>query len=502
MHQGLKAQLDRPLRIEIEVPSDEATYKIIPVQDQGMLLFYETALSSGKDSTLWMLVCYDKYLQERWRREVPLEKELVYKDQSADSLGVSLLYLNEGKTRGGEKNVLVARVDLATGRVVRTGIEVPNKLTVKDFMAQGQTAYLGFENADNRTVVYRVSLPSGESRVIYSLEEGQSELEKIGFDTAAGQVVLLVSRLVSRDNYHLEVGRFSPGGDPLQTDRISTAGDHKKINTARYVAAGDGKELIIGTFGVTSNKAVDSKNFFDDESAGFYVATLAGGENTGIRYFNFIEFDNLSGYLKGKDYWNVKKKAGRGEKESSQASLDYELLVHDILHREGKFYFVAEAFSPEYHNVTRMYYDFYGRPMPYTYSVFDGYRYFNALIACFDGDGEKQWDNGIEIYNILTYQLVNRVNIYFSDDEVVMAYNNNGKIAYKALLEGQAPSGMQYQPVESLFPEDKVMEDSKSNMVPWYGSYFICYGYQTIRNNSYSGSDKRTVFYINKVQYQ
>ena len=108
----------------------------------------------------------------------------------------------------------------------------------------------------------------------------------------------------------------------------------------------------------------------------------------------------------------------------------------------------------------------------------------------------------MEIFNILTFDLVNRVNVYFNGNETVLAYNREGKIGSKIFEGSTVIEGVEYDPIEPMFVNDKVMSDSKSSMEYWYDNYFLAYGFQTIKNNSKSDTDKRVVFYINKVSFQ
>jgi hypothetical protein len=51
--------------------------------------------------------------------------------------------------------------------------------------------------------------------------------------------------------------------------------------------------------------------------------------------------------------------------------------------------------------------------------------------------------------------------------------------------------------VMSTGDEDEKIRQSTATMRHWYGPYFVAYGFQTIKK---SGSGKRRVFYINKLQ--
>ncbi|MCK5839439.1 MAG: hypothetical protein KAG99_06295, partial [Bacteroidales bacterium] len=162
---------------------------------------------------------------------------------------------------------------------------------------------------------------------------------------------------------------------------------------------------------------------------------------------------------------------------------------------------IAEAYYPEYHTITRMMYDWYGRPTPSYYNVFDGYRYTSVFIAGFDKNGNLLWDNGLELWDILTLKLEKRVNVVFDKEETVIAYSNNGEVTYKVISGNEDVTGADNIPIESYYSRDKLISESSSNMVYWYKNYFLTYGYQKIKNNSLTDQNRRYVFYFNKIAF-
>ena len=90
----------------------------------------------------------------------------------------------------------------------------------------------------------------------------------------------------------------------------------------------------------------------------------------------------------------------------------------------------------------------------------------------------------MEIFDILTFNLVNRVVVHFMGDEILMAYNREGKIGAKMINGAEVVEGVEHYPLESSYANDKIITDTKSNMEYWYDNYFIAYGFQTIRNKS------------------
>jgi hypothetical protein len=256
--------------------------------------------------------------------------------------------------------------------------------------------------------------------------------------------------------------------------------------------------LIIGTY--KDNPKGKTGIYYeglDIECSGIYTVRIHGMSSDSVHYFNFAEFSSFYKNLSVNDLSRIRKK----NKKEDDITIDYNLLVHNIIILNDGYVFVAEAYYPEYHTVTRMMYDWYGRPMPSYYSVFDGYRYTSAFISRFDKDGKMLWDNGLELWDILSDRLENRVNVIFDKNETILAFNHEGEITYKVISGKEEVQGIDYLPVESKNSRDKLTYESGSNMMYWYRNYFIAYGYQRIRNSLMNDEDKRNVFYVNKIAF-
>ena len=60
---------------------------------------------------------------------------------------------------------------------------------------------------------------------------------------------------------------------------------------------------------------------------------------------------------------------------------------------------------------------------------------------------------------------------------------------------------LDFTPLELGYPNDKLLSETKSRMIPWYDNFFLCYGYQEIKNISLEHDNKRLVFFFNKVRF-
>ena len=176
--------------------------------------------------------------------------------------------------------------------------------------------------------------------------------------------------------------------------------------------------------------------------------------------------------------------------------------MHEIFVKNDQCILTAEIFSPQYHTENFTDFDFYGRPYTNSYSVFDGYRFYNGIVAGFDTDGKLLWDNYIEIRNLVSFELSPKVMAYPSGKDLVLCYVSDGKIGSKIIQEGNVVEKLDFSTIDLLNTDDKLLSESKGAIVQWYGKYFLSYGYQDIKNVALETNNKRLVFYFSKLRFQ
>jgi hypothetical protein len=259
--------------------------------------------------------------------------------------------------------------------------------------------------------------------------------------------------------------------------------------------------LVAGTYGSPPVQKGSSRNLMPGESTGFFFTSVIDNLQQSIVFYNFLELKNANLLLGEKDIQAIKKKSVKKNKSLNEFSIDLTLLLHPLTKINNEIILLAESFFPQYHSENFTDYDFYGRPFTNTYSVFDGYRYSKALIAGFDKMGKLLWDNSTDIRNLVSFELNSKVIQYDQGNNLVMAYLGDGKIASKIIHHDEVIEKLDFSPIELKYPNDKLLSETKSRMVHWYGNFFLCYGYQEIKNVSLERNNKRLVFYFNKIRF-
>ncbi len=490
---------NRLLRVENPVKEASNAYNVIPCDESGVLVFFESLEVTEDKLTKWYFIFYDNQLNVKWSREIPFIKAISYKDFHLSGKKLYLYFQKKGNIKSGEKNFQLIEMQVESGENTIISGAVPEKAKFKKFIVHQNHAYIGLNEKKNNAAICIIDLISLKIKTT-SIGNGNScFLENINIDTFNNTFYVITHVFTSKRNLELIIKEYTLNGDPVNSLTID---NYQKniLYTSQLIPAGVNKKFLIGTY---TNK-LPGKNELESNDisvAGFYFTEILDNKQQELKFYNILDFKNLSTSLKGKEIFKLRKKA-KNKKDGKDISIDYHLLVHDIIYRDEKFIIPSEAYYPEYRTVSRMYYDYYGRPMPQTYTVFEGYNYYNANVFCVDEIGKLLWDNSISVWNIVSFQIEEQICFFDENDEIVIVFSSEGKITSTIIKGNETIGDLEYSDIETSFPGDKLMDEELSSLKYWYDNFFICYGFQTIKNNSLPKKEKRKVFYINKIAFQ
>jgi hypothetical protein len=538
-----------PLRVEIEAKRYAEDFHIVPVGKSGLLLFYESAERSKDGSRDWIFTKYDTEFKEVWTREQPVKSGLDFIDFVVK--GEKDVYLLLGNKYGatvqgvGKGNYQVVNVDLGSGNIRTVNGRIPTSSIIDHFDVVNGFAYLsGIEVPSRGTqaastclwilpvpcisyvllspvifkahpVIYQVDLSTGTSSVVSKRMKGMGFIVGTGSSDADHTESVIIRNEPTRKTHQVLCHTYTAGGGLIGSVEIKGAPD-KVINRANHLKLNPKEGVMIGTY---SNAAI-KKGFFRNlgpnrimngynaVSSGLFFSKISESQTEFTRYYDFSEFQSFYKYVQAKYGPYVAEKKRKKPRFSS-----YLLLIHDIIQKDGQYVMIAEAYYPEYETrYEHVYVPASGNtPGHYEWQpreVFVGFRYTHAIVAGFDKDGNKIWDNTFEIENILTYDLKERVKVLFEGGNTILAYSQNGSIMTKVIQGNEVVQGKFSTPIETNYQGDQVMFSYASDMSYWYDNFFVTYGYQRIKNAddpSKKGGvqeKKRTVFYFNKIAFQ
>jgi len=387
---NIKAQSinpDRPLRLEIDVKSNAEPFIVASIGEYGLLLFYQTTFELDEEKRVWNFSYFNRNFEEIWKKEIGIYDELEYIDYVYNQNAINLLFANTEK-RSTENFQIISLKYFSNDDQQITGT-LPRKAEISSYFNNDSLVYLGVDLKSEVVSVYRIDIESKNMIEFPIIQDGQASIADIKINPLNNHIDLVVFYAKKRENISLINYELSQSGKIVTKLSIIPKQENLSFYTAKIILFEENKKLITGTFNSDAqSKTKKSNNVLKETATGVYVATVQNDSLIGIQYYNFTDFQNFYKYLSETEVVRMKKKVSRREESGKKLNLNYRLLVHDPISFEKENILVVEAFRPEYRTVTNMSYDIYGRPMPTTYTVFEGYRYTNSFIVGFNNEGK------------------------------------------------------------------------------------------------------------------
>jgi hypothetical protein len=491
---------DRPMRIEIPARSTDETYHIIPVNSTGVLLYFRSVETLNDSLTKWYFSLYDQNLNTIWVKSIPVRTGLEVKDYFLEHEMLTLFFLAGEKTKGITAPEMIVTLDCKSGKFRGSRHSISNSILPVKFVVVQGTAYLGYNIKNEPAHIQVIRLESG-TYAEYPLGTSGSVSTLNGFivDTLGRTVYATIRRPEPKNHTACFLLKINDSGSILSETEVSTVSPLWELRNPQLVLVNNDDLLVIATYAYSGRSG---KNVQGSGASGFFTCRFRNGVQTDVHFMNFLDLKNSGNIVGEKDMEAIRKKALKKNRPLNDYISEVNLLVHPLIVTNDQVIFMGESYTPEYHPENFTEFDFYGRPYINTYNVFDGYRYTSAIIAGFDQAGNMKWDNSMEIRNLISAELLPRVNLYrASPDSMVLCYSSEARIASKIIHENEVVEKLDFSALEQLNPEDKMLSDTKNCMVPWYGPYFLCYGYQEIKNINSSENKKRLVYYFTKVRF-
>ena len=498
------AQKVKPVRLEVPSSIDVETFSVEPLGEEGVLIFYESNEISTTSERKWYFGLFDTSLKQNWLKFIPLPDKLEHLDTRRHGNNLYLFFrnLSRGPFQTGVYEII--HYNINTGEFNKVSGSFPDKAGYAGFDVIGNTGCLALNLDKNMTDVVFIDLTSGDIKPRHIEEGSESYISKVYADKKNNKFYLSVKSM--RDKRYMTeiILRFSESGEMEKELIIKDQQNLKMLGQFVFVPVTDNKLRIFGTYDMITGRQASVKDLGDDDdeanSAGLFYVEFENDVQTKLTYLDFLSFENIYASLGNRSVEYTKSGKPQAKTDSKTLSAFYYMWDPQVLKLNDQYVFSVEVYKPYYRSETRMDYDYYGRPSPYTYNIFGGYDYYDVIVAGLSEDGKLIWNNDFALKDLKTYTLARHSVVFSDDDFVSMAYVNKGKI-FLQTIEGMIDIGHVETDIETKIAKDRVVDDEYNYITNWYDNYFLVYGYQKIRNRTLGDQNIRTAFYINKVAY-
>lgn len=498
---SVDAQKLNTVRLEVPADIDVEGYNVEVLGEIGVLVFYESNELDKEKKRKWYFGLFDTQLKQQWMKFVHLANKMQFIDSYYFKNKVHLLFRNIGRGRNESGYYEIVSLDLVSNKFEQISGTFPAKAELTGIEVIGKHACLGINLNKNETDLLFINLANGAINPVKLAAGEESYIETVYANQFSKE--FYVALKVKKDNRYIKdlIHVFGPEGIRIETVEIVTEDNVRVLRKFRFEALDKKQILVFGVFDLHTGRLPDFDKMEDEDkpkSAGLFFFKFSNNNVGSVKFIDFSRLDNIHGSIAQRNTTKVKKTDGGS---SGVYGAFFNISKPQLINNGDNYILSAELYKPHYRTETRMDYDFYGRPYPYTYSVFDGYLFFDVIVVDINNEGDLIWNNDYIIRDLKSYSL-SRHSVVFSENEfVTTAYVNNGRV-YSKVFDGALDIDSDESIIATNNGKDRIDRDENNFIEKWYDGYFLIYGYQRILNRSLSKQNERTIFYLNKIAYK
>ena len=501
------AQQVEPVRYEVNRWNKEQGCHFQPFGENGGLVLYETEKTDKDKRRLWNFTCLDTTLYETRSDLIPLPDKLKFIDGGSDGRFAAFLFVNDGNKKASDSlDFLVVSFNREENQFQTFWDKWPEKSVPLSVEVVDGTMMIALNDKGGNGSLYFYDLASNQRRAVIPSSSESFVLFQTAAFTKERCFVVAVKEFENKRFVSTSFLVYSPTGGLLSSSRYENI-PHAALGRMGFRFDDNRNLLVIGTLERETGRKVKLEGLtenFDKESLGV-VWIKCASSTPESRVYLFKDMPEIEYALTGSDRVRVREERLKKQKNEkiTKGEIAFQFLAPRLTDFGELTVFAAEAFMPYYHTEMRTghgYYGYYGS-YPYTYTVFDGYDFFSEILLAFDRDGNLKWQQSVKFDNELTYDLFPHAAEGACYGELVVASPYRNKLRYTAFDANGLPlMGQQEEKLAPTHGADYVEDEYFAQMAKWYGGSFLVFGSQIIQNST-QPKPRRTVFYLQKVQY-
>lgn len=495
---NIYAQVHPPVRVEFAVAENASPFTMENLGEHGVLVMMLQTNLNDKAPSRWLML-YSHYLQRKWA--VNLDIPNVYAFKSYTVVGDSLNFVLSSLPDQTKSNQFaLVKVDLNTGGHNYSYLNFPS-IPKCNILATSVTAttlwFLAKDKNSYRLNKYNLQTQEWQSKNL-ALSEEQEFLD-FYMDTI-NQTHCFLFRQEKFSTPNLTIVGVDSALEILYTTPIGTHEDGKRLANAKLQFRSKDQCWLVGTYNSPVLKVQSSA--YDNEviSTGLFACIIEKGAVRKMNYLPYFKFNYFDTLLSRPQWFEYNK-----SKEKSKGKVvDYQTLsFFKLAKKKEQTYcsFLAQTYQRNETTVSDMYYDYYGRMVPQTRIIFEGFSYHDAMLAFIDSNAQihADWLGSLGQSSLLYRALDFVADVKSENLQKYYVLLNQNSFVFYHYNESQRRYERDRIKLETLSKADQI-ENTWNNQILYVGEgKFIAYGYQQIKNPTQVKSI-RNVFYMTLVQ--
>ena len=490
----LAAQNIEPTRYEFELSSLKQEVHALPIDEQGVVLFFENLSHDSLRQTKWNFLLIDTNLRDKQNvsfvfgghqtltttfRSTTDAIWVFNSKQKDDSTSIQVVDYNYSKS-----SFVARKLNLDIGSRIVSAAALDSSLLLTIATNNGGYALI----TDVRSWNIR--------RVDFGLINDYSVFKT---DVVDNRFVVALKVFNKRKFEKTIFVSINKNGDVTSYDELANK-NNSSMGRFCFATDGQGHLIVLATIETETDKKMEMKDVnMELERSTYGVCFAKFADTATIRYYAFNKLPRNS---KVSQTQNVVQYTTKDEGKRA-ASPNYQLLPPQLVRLDTSLVFIGEAYAYEYRPETHIGYDFYGRSYPYTYYVFEGYNFFNTFIITFDYDGNITWTTNLNFSEPISHSLESNVSGSTIDSILIFASALKNEVRYKVFdHDGKVLINNENTNADFFYANDELSNEQSSNIEKWFANSLIMYGCQTIDNGRLVGKNKRNVFFVQRLDFR
>ena len=478
----------------------------VSFQERGGMMVTETDKTDDKSNRLWNFITLDTSLYELKSDLIPLPDKLTLFGAESSGRRAAFVFVNEKQHKTDSVAFWVVAHDHEKQSYNSFFGRLPERATLHSMALIDGTLMLSVNGKSGDGFLLQYNLDNNSQRTITPTIGNDYVLFQFVSLPEAKVFVLAAREFVEKHYKATCFFVYSREGALLQSHRFEN-GENAGLGRMCFAFDDSRRLMVFATLERESNRKTTAEGMTEDfnrEAVG--VTWIKFAESATTKTYLFKNLPDIDQALTSNDRLRVREEMLRmqkGEKKEKD-EIAFQFFTPRLVTFGGTHVFAAEAFRPIYHTETRMeygYYGYYGN-YPVSYTIFDGYDFFSEVLLAFNDEGELLWNNTVRFENDLCDELSSHALESVSHDELVVSSPSHNTLRYEVFdTDGAKLLSQQITPLDFLYRTDSFEDEYNAGIGPWYIDRFLVHGCQIVQNPALRNTH-RTVFYIQKIQYE
>ncbi len=474
--QSLYGQLTQKNEIQIPINIDkDEDFTVLPLKEKGILVLNSQTTLFGKKAVLNFLK-FDSTLTLQWKTEFEIGDNFELEKYFFNSDYLYCLFKETEKT-----NIKILKLDFEKGFGFLTEAKMLTKMDIEFFAAVGNKVIIGGKYND-RPVVELGRLFDASFKVLPHLHANNVKLSAIEVNEETDEIYVM-HRDDRKCNFSFSIYDYE--GRLIKIMELGSK--NKVILSGKIITLPNNKLMLSGNF---------SENC-SDFSTGFYLMPLANQEE--IKFFYFADLQNFYSYLSPKRQEKINARMNSRKAKGKDIKMRYRLNLHEPIRIGNEITLLAEVYYPEYKNTVMLDRSILNSVSTRPSKEYNNYKFTHALICTFDTLGRKTWDYSINLKNLESTTLNEKVQITVYNEGYLVAYPKEELINSNFITKNFESKDFSTLDMKKNEEKKTGVYDLTLDLVSWFDHTYLAFGNKTIRSES--GIISKEYFYISKLRY-